>query len=99
MNSAFGQSGWLVYGALNLAVVMAIIIGASFGGGSLAEFPYVMMMFAICSSPLLLVSRFNDAFALLGVVMAINFISFGLADAVAMLSQPKVVRSGDSLMQ
>jgi hypothetical protein len=99
MNSVFGQSGWLVYGALNLAVVMAIIIGASFGGGSLAEFPYVMMMFAICSSPLLLVSRFNDAFALLGVVMAINFISFGLADAVAMLSQPKVVRSGDSLMQ
>jgi hypothetical protein len=98
-NPVFGQSGWLVYGALNLAVLVAIIAGASVGGGSLAELPYVMLMFAICASPLLFIARFNDAFALLGVVMAVNFISFALGDAVAMLSPPKVVRSGDSLME
>src|ERR1700730_6544622 len=58
-----------------------------------------MLLFAICSSPLMFIARFNDAFALLGVVMAVNFISFGLADAVAMLSPPKVLKSGDSVME
>jgi hypothetical protein len=99
MNSVFGQSAWLVYGALNLAAVLAIITGASIGGGSFAEFPYVVLMFAICSSPILFIARFNDAFALLGVVMAVNFISFALADAVAMLSPPMTTGTGDSVMK
>ncbi len=98
MKPVFGQSGWLVYGALNLAVLVALIVGSSIGGGSLAELPYVVLMFAICSSPLPFMARFNDAYALLGVAMAINFISFALADAFAMLSPPTVAAAGISPM-
>lgn len=97
-STVFGQSGWLAYGALNLAAVLALVVGAGMGGGSFAEFPYVVLMVAICSSPLLFVVRLNDAFALLGMVMAINFISFALADAVSMLSPPKTAASGGSLL-
>jgi hypothetical protein len=93
-----GRSGWLAYGALNIVVAIVFLLGAAIGGGSLAEFPYVVLLFAICASPLPFIRRLNDAYALLGVVMAINFISFGLADAVGMLSAPTVVRSDKSLI-
>jgi hypothetical protein len=92
------RSGWPVYCALNVAVALVLLIGAGIGGGSLLELPYVMLLFAICSSPLPFIKRLNDAYALLGVVMAINFISFGLADAVGMLSAPKFVRPDSSLV-
>ena len=67
---------------------MVLLIGSSIGGGSLNELPYVALLFAICSSPLPFIDRFNSGFAMLGVAMAVFFVEFGALDAVSMLRPP-----------
>lgn len=80
---------WIIYAALNLAVWIALPMGAAVGGGSLGELPYVLMLFALCSSPIPFINRLNGAYSLLGVAMAHHFVEFGLLDFVSMFSPPK----------
>jgi hypothetical protein len=82
------SSKWLIYAALNLAFCLLLLIGAAAGGGSLAQLPYVAVLFAICSSPLPFIDRLNGAFSMLGVTMAVYFIEFGALDAASMLKPP-----------
>jgi hypothetical protein len=91
-----GQSGWAVYGAVNLLLVVALLVGAAIGGGSLAELPYVVLLFAICASTIPFVGALNGAYAVLAVAMAHYFIEFALLDAVHMFSPPQadLVRAG-----
>jgi hypothetical protein len=76
----------VLYLALNVTCCLAIIIGAAVEGGSLAELPYVAMLFALCTSPILFFSRVNDKFAMLGIVMASYFLLFGMSDLVSSFS-------------
>jgi hypothetical protein len=80
---------WLVYAALNLTFCVALVAGAGIGGGGIVELPYVTLLFAICSSPVLFVGPLNGSFAMLGVAMAAYFVEFGMLDAASMLSPPK----------
>jgi hypothetical protein len=81
-------SKWLIYAALNFTFSTALLIGAGINGGSLAQLPYVALLFAICSSPLPFVDRLNGAFAMLGAAMLVYFFEFGALDAVSMLRPP-----------
>jgi hypothetical protein len=96
--SARGQSGWLIYSALNLTVCVILVVGAAVCGGSLTELPYVMLLFAVCSSAIPFITEWNGAFAMLGVVGAVYFLGFGMADALGMLSPLAAPRSDGALM-
>jgi hypothetical protein len=78
----------MLYAVLNLTFCMVLVVGSGIGGGSLNELPYVALLFAICSSPLPFIDRFNGSFAMLGVAMAVYFVEFGALDAVSMLKAP-----------
>ena len=97
MQSFLERSGWLLYGALNLAVLLALVVGAVVGGGSLSELPYVMLMFAICSSSIPFIHRLNGPFAMLTVIGAVYFLGFVMSDALGMFTAPKAPRPGDAI--
>ena len=86
MKFAAGGTRLVAYLALNLACCVSMLVGAMIAGGSLAELPYVVLLLALCSSPILFISRINDKFALLGVLMATFFMLFGLSDFISMFS-------------
>ena len=63
-----------------------LIVGALAGGGSFTHLPYVLLMFAVCASPIPFIRRFNDCYAMLAVMGGVYFMSFAMVDAVSMLS-------------
>lgn len=79
---------WTIYAALNLTFCAALIVGAAAGGGSLSQLPYVVLLFALCSSPIPFIERLNGAAAMLGAAMAVYFVEYGALDALSMLSAP-----------
>jgi hypothetical protein len=48
----------------------------------------VAALFAICSTPLPIIDRFNGAYAMLGVAMAVYFVNFGALDMMHVLKAP-----------
>ncbi len=89
MQSLSKEAKWFAYAALNLTFCVVLIVGAAAGGGSMARLPYVVLMFALCSSPIPFIDRLNGAYAILSVAMMIYFAEFALLDAVSMFSPPK----------
>jgi len=83
------ETRWFAYVALNVVFCAVLVVGAAVGGGSLARLPYVVVMFAICTSPIPFIDRLNGAYAILGVAMMIYFAEFALLNAVSMFSSPK----------
>jgi len=79
------QTLWMLYAALNVTFCLALVVGSAVGGGNLAQFPYVALLFAICTSPLPFIERLNGPFAMLAAAMAAYFVEFGALDAVSML--------------
>jgi hypothetical protein len=96
VNNLSDQTKWMLYAALNLMFCLVLIIGSAVGGGSLAPLPYVALLFAICSSPLPFVDRFNGPIAMLAAAMAVYFVEFGALDAVLMLKAPMKGASADN---
>jgi len=88
LNVLSDQTKLMICVALNLAFCMSLVIGSAVGGGSLTQLPYVVLLFAICTSPLPLIDRFNGPFAILGVAMAVYFVEFGALDAMLILKAP-----------
>ena len=88
----------MIYAALNAAVGALLVLGAAIGGGSLAKLPYVMLMFAICSSPIPFIGRLNGPFAILGVALATYFLNFAMLDAVSMLSPPTLAHANEGFL-
>ena len=99
MNLSAAGARWSVYLTLILACCASMLVGAVIAGGSLTELPYVLLLFALCSSPILFVSRVNDRFALLGILMAAFFLLFGLSDMKAAFSPAKAVASTRGLSE
>ncbi len=79
---------WSLYIGLNVAFSLVVLAGAALNGGSLDAYPYVVVLFAICASPILSVERFNGPFTMLAVAMAVYFVEFGALDAVQMIQPP-----------
>jgi hypothetical protein len=80
-----GESRWLFYACLNLSLGAVLTVGAAMGG-NFAELPYLLLLFAICSSPIPLIGALNGAYAVLAVAMAFHFVEFGLLDVVHLFS-------------
>jgi hypothetical protein len=83
---ATASSNWVarhraaLYPSLNLGVLLAASVGALMQSTEFGLVVYVGLLFAICSTPLLLLRRFNDRYALLGIFMALYFLQFGALD-------------------
>ena len=88
MKSFFADSKWFIFAALNLSFCAVLLAGAAAGGGSLAKLPYVVLLFALCTSPIPFIERPNGPFAMLGVTLGIYFVTLGLSDAVSMFAPP-----------
>jgi hypothetical protein len=88
LNKLTVETKWIIYAAVNVTFCVALAVGAAVGGGSLEALPYVAVLFAICSSPIPFIDRFNGPFAMLGVAMAVYFLEFGALDAATMLKAP-----------
>ncbi len=73
----------LAWVGLNLLVWMVMAFGAATGAAGGVRLPYVVLLFALCSSPLLQMRRLNDRYALLGVFLGIYFMFFGNIDLMA----------------
>jgi len=87
----------LYFGLLS-GFCIALVFGAVLSDSGLDKFAYVVLLFAICSSPLLSVVKPNDAFMILSVTMAMYFVEFGLLDAVSIFSPAKRQPSVGSLI-
>jgi hypothetical protein len=98
MQNLSAETKWTMYAALNVAFGALLVIGATIGGGSLAELPYVVLMFAICSSPIPFIGHLNGPFAILGVALATYFLNFAMLDAVSMLSPPKLAHATEGFL-
>jgi hypothetical protein len=91
------SSKWLMYAGINVAFTTVLLVGAAVNGGSLAELPYVALLFAICTSPLPFVGRINDPYAMLGAAMLVYFFQFGGFDAASMLGPSRPSSNEDSV--
>jgi hypothetical protein len=86
-----------VYPALNLAVWLAALVGAGAHDVPFGVGVYVCVLVALCSSPLLLLKRLNDRYALLGIFMLTYFLFFGALDLQILVfgtDRLQTVRSG-----
>ena len=83
---ATASIGWVaryraaLYPVLNLCVLVAALGGSAAHDVEFGLVVYVSVLFAICSTPVLLLRSFNDRYALLGIFMAFYFLQFGALD-------------------
>jgi hypothetical protein len=80
---------WAIYVGLILAAVLGLPLGAALSGASTAHLTYVVLLLAICASPVILIDSLASVYTILGFAMVVYFASFGLADAVAVLQPAK----------
>jgi hypothetical protein len=71
---------------LNFGFIAYIGVAAAIGTDPNPRLMYLVLLFAICSSPLLFLRKPNDRFAVYAVFCAIYFVSFGVLDVVALSS-------------
>src|SRR6202044_918717 len=75
-----------LYFAANLAVVALVGIGVLSGSESGVHPLYLILLFLLCSSPILSLHRLNDRYALLAVYSAMYFIFYGALDFLHLLA-------------
>ncbi len=86
------------YLPLNLAFVLLIFVGSTVGGAASPRMLHLILLFALCSAPLLSVRRVNDRFMLLVAFMAMYFIFFGAIDLEILLGVTDSVNPGSGLI-
>jgi hypothetical protein len=72
------------YTALNVAYLVAVVAAMVAGGGEEPRFLYVLLLFALCSTPLYYQRVLNDRFALFTIFMAVYFVFFGALDLLGL---------------
>jgi hypothetical protein len=77
---------WTIYGLLNVGFLFYIAVASGAGTNSNPRLLYLALLFAICSTPVLLVKRANDRYSMYAVFCCIYFVSFGMLDLVALTS-------------
>lgn len=68
------------YLGLNVAFIVLLCIGFAIGGQPNPRLLFLVLLFALCSTPLIDIDRLNGRFALLGMFMAVYFVSYGVND-------------------
>jgi hypothetical protein len=81
------------YALANLAFLLIALIACASGGSADPRLIYLLLLFALCSAPVLFLDGLNGRYALLAIFFLLYFIMFGLSDVFALL-QP--VHAGPS---
>ncbi len=76
----YGRSHAVPYVIANVIVPLAVIAGSMAHPGAPGQIVYTCLLFAMCSTPLLLLRALNDRHALLGIFMGLYFLFFGALD-------------------
>jgi hypothetical protein len=74
-----------LYAGLNLAVLLLMLIGTAVSSPSNPRFVYVILITALCSSPLLRMDRTNGQYFLLAVYLGFAFVFFGFGDVMGIM--------------
>jgi hypothetical protein len=77
-----------LYIAANLGFIALVGIGLLRGSDSGVHPLYLILLFLLCSSPMLSINRLNDRYAPLAVFSAVYFIYYGALDVLHLLSAP-----------
>ena len=73
-----------IYGLLNFLFLVLLLIFAAFGGRSGHDpLPYLFLLFALCTYPLIMVKETNGRFCLLVVAGPLMFLYFGVNDLLS----------------
>ncbi|HUI59826.1 MAG TPA: hypothetical protein VLX90_06370 [Steroidobacteraceae bacterium] len=75
----------VVYLALNGTFLVASVALSMSRDGSTGTLIYLVMLFALCTAPILLLDGLNGRYALLGIFTAMYFVFFGALDATGLL--------------
>lgn len=84
-----------LYGVLNVAFLIFMAAAAGLGGAADPRIPYLCLLFALCSSTLLFVSRANGPHAILAILLAFYFFSYAFSDVIGLLS-PALARAPEN---
>jgi hypothetical protein len=98
------RASWLVryrgslYPIANVVIWLASIAGAAINDIPFGVVIYVCLLFGVCSTPLLLMKRINDRYAVLAIFLLLYFLFFGALDLQTLLIGTEVVRSHDDFL-
>ncbi len=70
---------------VNVAVLLVMVIGTGMSSPTNPRFLYVLLVTALCTSPLLQIDRINGPYFLLAVYLAFFYIFFGFGDVMSTL--------------
>jgi hypothetical protein len=73
-----------LYLLLNVGFLGFVGVAASIAAGGTWRALYLVLLFAICSSPVLVIRKPNDRYALFAAFCGIYFVSFGVVDLIAL---------------
>jgi hypothetical protein len=79
-----------LYWAANLSFDLVVLGGSLASGGASGVHPlYLILLFALCSAPLLFARATNDRYGLLAVFGGVYFVFYGVLDSVQLLLSPQ----------
>lgn len=81
--AALPKSHTTAYAVINIGMLIALMASLAVPG-SAPRAMYIVLLTAICSSPLLWMQQLNGRYILLAVFMAIYYLFFGMADVLAL---------------
>jgi len=77
-----------IYAGLNLAFFLVVGFAYASGGAQDPRILYLVLLFALCSAPLIDLDGLNGRYALLGIFLFSYFVMFGLSDLFALVNPP-----------
>jgi hypothetical protein len=69
-----------LYVALNAAFIVAVLLLSSIGGSANPRIVYLILLFAVCSTPIIDIDGINGRFIMPSLYLGFYFVSFGLLD-------------------
>ena len=76
---------WPAYVAVNIGVLMAVGVGVAMWSPSNPPILYLILLTALCSSPILKLQRLNGEYFLLAVYLAVFYNYFGVFDLMSIM--------------
>src|ERR1700712_2242825 len=75
-----------LYAGTNILFLFIVGIAYALGGSTHPRILYLMLVFALCSTPIIFLDTLNGRYALLGCFLCAYFLMFGVGDLAALLS-------------
>ena len=73
-----------LYASLNVGFMILVGMAFASGGSPNPRILYLMLLFSLCSSPVLYLDKINGRYSLLGIFLAAYFLMFGAGDLAAL---------------